>query len=112
MESTEGSAYLLGEQLRDLGDAIGKLLQIDPTTGESSLIKLIDSFTTLIGKIESAVAAYERFKESFIGGAILDISTAPIRAAVQPILSHKPKQLSNQSTTLQRLAQSISLSSQ
>jgi hypothetical protein len=83
MESTEGSAYLLGEQLRDLGDAIGKLLQIDPTTGESSLIKLIDSFTTLIGKIESAVAAYERFKESFIGGAILDISTAPIRAAGQ-----------------------------
>jgi hypothetical protein len=83
MESTEGSAYLLGEQLRDLGDAIGKLLQIDPSTGESSLIKLIDSFTTLIGKIESAVAAYERFKESFIGGAILDISTAPIRAAGQ-----------------------------
>jgi hypothetical protein len=58
-------------------------LQIDPTTGESSLIKLIDSFTTLIGKIESAVAAYERFKESFIGGAILDISTAPVRAAGQ-----------------------------
>jgi len=83
MESTEGSAYLLGEQLRDLGDAIGKLLQIDPSTGESSLIKLIDSFTTLIGKIEAAVAAYERFKESFIGGAILDISTAPIRVAGQ-----------------------------
>jgi hypothetical protein len=83
MESTEGSAYLLGEQLRDLGDAIGRLLQIDPTTGESSLIKLIDSFTTLIGKIESAIGAYERFKESFIGGALIDISTAPIRAAGQ-----------------------------
>jgi hypothetical protein len=83
METTEGAAYLLGEQLRDLGDAIGKLLQIDPASGESSLIKLIDSFTTLIGKIESAIGAYERFKESFIGGALIDISTAPIRAAGQ-----------------------------
>lgn len=83
METTEGSAYLLGEQIRNLGDAIGKLLQIDPASGESSLIKLIDSFTALIGKIESAIAAYERFKESFIGGALIDISTAPIRAAGQ-----------------------------
>jgi len=83
METTEGSAYLLGEQIRNLGDAIGKLLQIDPASGESSLIKLIDSFTALIGKIESAIAAYERFKESFIGGALIDISTAPVRAAGQ-----------------------------
>ena len=83
METTEGAAYLLGEQIRNLGDAIGKLLQIDPASGESSLIKLIDSFTALIGKIESAIAAYERFKESFIGGALIDISTAPIRAAGQ-----------------------------
>jgi hypothetical protein len=83
MESTEGKAYLLGEEFRKLGDSIGKLLNIDPNTGESSLIKLIDLFTKLIEKIESAVAAYERFKESFIGGALLDISTAPIRAAGQ-----------------------------
>jgi hypothetical protein len=83
METTEGAAYLLGEQIRNLGDAIGKLLQIDPASGESSLIKLIDSFTALIGKIESAIAAYERFKESFIGGALIDISTAPVRAAGQ-----------------------------
>lgn len=83
METTEGAAYLLGEQIRNLGDAIGKLLQIDPASGESSLIKLIDSFTALIGKIESAIEAYERFKESFIGGALLNISTAPVRAAGQ-----------------------------
>jgi hypothetical protein len=83
METTEGAAYLLGEQIRNLGDAIGKLLQINPASGESSLIKLIDSFTALIGKIESAIAAYERFKESFIGGALIDISTAPVRAAGQ-----------------------------
>jgi hypothetical protein len=83
METTKGAAYLLGEQIRNLGDAIGKLLQIDPASGESSLIKLIDSFTALIGKIESAIAAYERFKESFIGGALIDISTAPVRAAGQ-----------------------------
>jgi hypothetical protein len=37
-----GKAYELGEQIRQLADAIGKLLAIDPNTGESLLIKLID----------------------------------------------------------------------
>ena len=83
MKTTEGSAYLLGEQIRQLGDAIGKLLAIDPNTGESSLVKLIDLMTRFVEKIEAAVSAYERFKESFVGGAILDISTAPIRAVGQ-----------------------------
>lgn len=75
MESAQGSAYLLGEQIRDLADATSKLLAIDPQTGESLLIKLINSFTTLIEKIEAAVAAYQRFRDSFIGGALLDISS-------------------------------------
>jgi hypothetical protein len=39
--------------------------------------------TKFVEKIEAAVSAYERFKESFVGGAILDISTAPIRAVGQ-----------------------------
>jgi len=74
MTTAEGSAYLLGEQLRDLADATASLLQIDPKTGDSLLIKLIESFTTLLEKIESAISAYERFKSSFVGGALLDVS--------------------------------------
>jgi hypothetical protein len=80
MQSTEGSAYLLGEQIRELGDAIGRLLAIDTSSGESSLIKLIDSLTRIIEKTEQAIAAYERFKNSFVGGAIVDFSMLPIRA--------------------------------
>jgi hypothetical protein len=80
MQSTEGSAYLLGEQIRELGDAIGRLLAIDTSSGESSLIKLIDSLTKIIEKTEQAIAAYERFKNSFVGGAIVDFSMLPIRA--------------------------------
>ena len=80
MESAEGQAYLLGEQIRQLGDALGKLLAVDPNSGESLLIKLIDSLTKIIEKTEAAINAFERFKESFVGGAILDIATAPIRS--------------------------------
>jgi hypothetical protein len=42
MTTTRGSAYELGEQIRQLGDAMNKLLAIDPNSGESLLIKLID----------------------------------------------------------------------
>jgi hypothetical protein len=94
MESTEGKAYELGEQIRQLGDAMNKLLAIDPNTGESLLIKLIDLLTKIIEKTEAAVRAYERFKESFVGGAILDISTAPIRS-VGAALTGNPGQIVN-----------------
>jgi hypothetical protein len=80
MKTTEGSAYLLGEQIRQLGDAMGKLLAIDPNSGESALVKFIDLMTKLVEKTEAAINAYKRLSDSFIGGAILDISTAPIRS--------------------------------
>ena len=80
MDSTEGAAYSLGEELRNLADSITKLLNIDPETGESSLVKLIDLMTKLVEKTEQAINAYDRFKESAIGGAIIDISTAPAKA--------------------------------
>lgn len=98
METTEGQAYLLGEQIRQLGDAIGKLLAIDPSTGDSLLIKLIDSLTKIIEKTEAAVRAFERFKESFVGGAILDLTTAPIRS-VGAIASGNPSQVININNT-------------
>ena len=94
METTEGQAYLLGEQIRDLGDAIGKLLAIDPNSGESLLIKLIDSLTKIVEKTEAAINAFERFKESFVGGAILDIATAPIRS-VGALASGNPQGVIN-----------------
>jgi len=80
MDSTEGSAYLLGEELRNLADSITKLLNIDPATGESSLVKLLDLMTKLVEKTEQATDAYDRFKNSAVGGALIDISTAPVRA--------------------------------
>ena len=98
LKSTEGQAYLLGEQIRQLGDALGKLLAIDPNSGESLLIKLIDSLTKIIEKTEAAVRAFERFKESFVGGALLDISTAPIRT-VGAALSGNPGQVININNT-------------
>ena len=98
LESTEGQAYLLGEQIRQLGDALGKLLAIDPNSGESLLIKLIDSLTKIIEKTEAAVRAFERFKESFVGGAILDITTAPIRSA-GALASGNPGQVININNT-------------
>jgi hypothetical protein len=98
LDSTEGKAYLLGEQIRELGDAVGKLLAVDPNTGESLLIKLIDSLTKIIEKTEAAVRAFERFKESFVGGALLDISTAPIRT-VGAALSGNPGQVININNT-------------
>jgi hypothetical protein len=98
MESTEGQAYLLGEQIRQLGDAIGRLLAIDPNSGESALVKLIDLMTKLVEKTEQAIAAYERFKGSFVGGAIIDASFAPVRA-VGSALTGNPTQVINQFNT-------------
>ena len=98
LDSTEGKAYLLGEQIRELGDAVGKLLAVDPNTGESLLIKLIDSLTKIIEKTEAAINAFERFKESFVGGAILDIATAPIRSA-GALASGNPSQVININNT-------------
>ena len=97
METTEGQAYLLGEQIRQLGDALGKLLAVDPNSGESLLIKLIDSLTKIIEKTEAAINAFERFKASFVGGAILDIATSPIRT-VGNLVSGNPGSIVNNFT--------------
>ena len=83
LNASYNASFRLGEAFASLAESIGKLLAIDTTSGESSLIKLIDSLTKIIEKTEQAIAAYERFKASFVGGAILDISTAPIRAVGQ-----------------------------
>jgi hypothetical protein len=79
MESTEGAAYTLGTELRNLADSITKLLDIDPSSGESSLVKLIDLMTRFVEKIEAAISAYERLSNSFIGGTLLNASFAPIK---------------------------------
>jgi hypothetical protein len=94
MDSTEGRAYLLGEELRNLSDSIIKLLDIDPNTGESSLVKLIDLMTKMVEKIESAIEAYERFKASFVGGALIDASVGLSKGAGS-LLTGKPGQAVN-----------------
>ena len=102
MKTTEGSAYLLGEQIRQLGDAMGKLLAIDPNSGESSLVKLIDLMTKLVEKTEAAINAYKRFSDSFVGGALLDISLQPLRtagAAGSALLGGSPGQIINVNNT-------------
>jgi hypothetical protein len=102
MDSTEGAAYLLGTELRNLADSMTKLLAIDPNSGESSLVKLINLMTTLVEKIEAAINAYKRFSDSFIGGAILDVSTAPIRTAGaigNTLLGGSPGQIININNT-------------
>jgi hypothetical protein len=99
MDSTKGSAYELGEQIRQLGDAIGRLLAIDPQSGESALVKLIDLMTKLVEKTEQAIAAYERFKGSFVGGAIIEASFAPARAVGSALTGGGPTQVINQFNT-------------
>ena len=102
MNSTEGQAYLLGEEIRKLIESITKLLDIDPSTGESSLVKLIDLMTRFVEKIEAAISAYERFKTSFVGGALLDVSLQPLRtagAAGSALLGGSPGQIINVNNT-------------
>jgi hypothetical protein len=91
MDTTEGQAYLLGEELRKLVESITNLLNIDPNTGESSLVKLIDLMTKMVEKIESAIEAYERFKASFVGGALIDASVGLSKGAGS-LLTGKPSQ--------------------
>ena len=94
MDTVQGQAYLLGESLRDLVDSFNKLLNIDPNTGESSLVKLIDLMTKMVEKIESAIAAYERFKASFVGGTLIDASVGLSQGAGS-LLTGKPSQAIN-----------------
>ena len=94
LNASYNASLELGQAFRDLAESIGELLAIDPKTGESSLIKIIDTFTILIGKIESAIEAYERFKASFVGGALIDASVGLSKGAAS-LLTGKPKQAVN-----------------
>jgi hypothetical protein len=94
LNASYNASLELGKAFRDLAESIGELLAIDPKTGESSLIKIIDTFTILIGKIESAIEAYERFKASFVGGALIDASVGLSKGAAS-LLTGKPKQAVN-----------------
>jgi hypothetical protein len=94
LNASYNASLELGQAFRDLSESISKLLAIDPKTGESSLIKIIDTFTILIGKIESAIAAYERFKASFVGGALIDASVGLSKGAGS-LLTGKPAQAVN-----------------
>jgi hypothetical protein len=89
MEGIEGKAYTLGESMRDLTTSIEKLLAIDPNSTDSFFVKTLDTLNRTIEKIEQATAAYERFKNSFLGGALIEASVAPAKATSN-ILSGAP----------------------
>jgi hypothetical protein len=74
MTGVEGSAYKLGESIRDLTTTIEKLLTIDPNSTDSLFVKTLDTLDRIITKIDNATASYTRFKESFLGGAFLDVA--------------------------------------
>jgi hypothetical protein len=60
--------------MRDLTTSIEKLLAIDPNSSDSLFVKTLDTLNRIITKIDEATASYTRFKESFLGGALLDAS--------------------------------------
>jgi len=89
MTGVEGKAYELGESMRDLTTSIEKLLTIDPNSTDSFFVKTLDTLNRTIEKIEQATAAYERFKNSFAGNALIEASVSPIKATSN-ILSGAP----------------------
>jgi hypothetical protein len=89
MTGVEGKAYELGESMRDLTTSIEKLLTIDPNSSDSFFVKTLDTLNRTIEKIEQATAAYERFKNSFAGGALIEASVSPVKATSN-ILSGAP----------------------
>jgi hypothetical protein len=89
MTGVEGKAYELGESMRDLTTSIEKLLTIDPNSTDSFFVKTLDTLNRTIEKIEQATAAYERFKNSFAGGALIEASVSPVKATSN-ILSGAP----------------------
>jgi hypothetical protein len=65
MDTAEGQGYTLGDELRKLSDQFAILLAVDPATGESSLVKFIELLSTMIEKINGAIDATRRLKDSF-----------------------------------------------
>jgi len=91
---TRGAAYLLGISIKDLATRIGDLTSKfgAATDPESGLVKLINFFTALIDKINAAISAYETFKSSFIGGALLNISNTLNPASYIPAVARDSAQ--------------------
>jgi len=91
---TRGAAYLLGISIKDLATRIGDLTSKfgAATDPESGLVKLINFFSALIDKINAAISAYETFKSSFIGGALLNISNTLNPASYIPAVARDSAQ--------------------
>ena len=93
LESAEGQAYLLGEQLRELTDAFGKLLAIDPNSGESSLIKFLNLLTSIIDSINNAIDGVKRMNDAFNNSLFGNFANATGQFAPDAPVSGKLKGL-------------------
>lgn len=96
--------YSLGAAFRRLSDTIGEFAKsVDLATGEgSSLKKLLDFFTLIVDKINEATRLFNAFKDSTIGGALLNISNLVNPASVIPTALTQPglKQLGQGNVTI------------
>ena len=75
MDTAKGQAYLLGEQIFILINKFSELAEkaLGAAEGEG-LQKLLETFNNIARAIQNTVDAYQNFKSSFVGGALLDAS--------------------------------------
>lgn len=68
--------YSLGASIRRLTESIALMNEglITASGSESGLTKFLNLLTSVVDKINEGIAAYDRFKGSAVGGALLDVS--------------------------------------
>ena len=68
--------YSLGASIRRLTESIALMNEglLTATGSESGLTKFLNLLTSVVDKINEGISAYDRFKGSLVGGALLDVS--------------------------------------
>ncbi len=92
MDTAEGQAYLLGEQIFILANKFVELgnKALGAAEGEG-LKKLLEAINNVANGMENAIKTYERFKSTFAGNALIESSFAPAKATTS-LLTGKPGQ--------------------
>jgi len=68
--------YSLGASIRRLTESIALMNEglLSASGSDSGLTKFLNLLTSVVDKIEEGISAYDRFKGTVVGGALLDIS--------------------------------------